>query len=122
MNRGDVLTRTNTLTDWTRGGQPNIMLNSDMVLAFNASTSNGFGVVNQACGPYSNGNAFNGCATPADQTQPNTVAIVQRYLNSNANFLTAFGASFKKMLSVGYGSGSSQKLGGPLVDIDLTTC
>ena len=116
-----VLTRTNTLTEWTRGN-PNIMLNSDMVLAFNASVVNGFGVVNQVCGPYSNSNAFNGCSSPTDQTQPNTVSIVQTYLDSNARFLAAFGVSFKKILSVGYGTGSNQKLEDPLVDINLATC
>ena len=97
------------------------MLNSDMVLGYNVSVANAYGVLNQACGPYSPQGAFNGCLNPTDQTVPNTVATVQGYISSNANFLSAFSTSFQKLLSVGYGTGSS-KLGGPLTSLDLSTC
>ena len=121
MNHRDIITHKNLLTDWTRGTTPNIMLNSDITLGFNASTVNAVGVLNQACGPYSPRGVFNGCTTPTDNTVPNTVAIVQTYVNSEASFFSAFSDSFKRMLSVGYGTGSS-KLGGPLLSLDLSTC
>jgi len=100
------------------------MLNSDMVLAYNSSTVNSFGVLNQNCGPYTPPpqSAFVGCQAPTDGSQPNTVSTVQTYAGNNAAFLSAFAVSFKKMLSVGYGASYSNKLGAALVDLDLSTC
>ena len=122
VNFGDVITETNHLTDWERGKFPNIMLNSDIALAFNASTFNAYGIKDQICGAYGdNGAVFNGCTAPTDNTVPNTVAIVQAYIKDEASFFSAFSNSFKKLLSVGYGTGSS-KLGDPLVSLDLSTC
>lgn len=104
---------------WGRGPVPNIMLNADIVLGFNATATTTAG---QNCGPYTPNGAFVGCTSPTDNSQPNTVAIVQSYLGAsgNANFLAAFSTSFKKLLSVGYGTGSSKL--GALVDLDLSTC
>ena len=107
-------------TVWGRGGAvPNIMLNPDMVLGFNATATTARG---QSCGPYGANGAFVGCANPTDNSQPDTVSIVRSYTggNGNTNFLTAFSTSFQKLLSVGYGTGSSKL--GALVDLDLTTC
>ncbi len=104
---------------WTRGPVPNIMLNPDMVLGFNATATTKTG---QSCGPYTQGFVFAGCVNPTDNSQPDTVSIVRSYTggNGNTNFLTAFSTSFQKLLSVGYGTGSSKL--GALVDLDLTTC
>ena len=105
---------------WTRGAAvPNIMLNPDIVLGFNATATTTRG---QSCGPYGANGAFVGCTTPTDNSQPSTVATVQSYIgaNGNRNFLTAFSTSFQKLLSVGYGTGSSKL--GALVDLDLSTC
>jgi hypothetical protein len=98
------------------------MLNSDIVLAYNSSTVNNFGVVNQNCGPYTPQSQFVGCKAPPDSSQPNTVPTVLTYAGNNAAFLAAFAVSFKKMLSVGYGASYSNKLGAALVDLDLSTC
>lgn len=108
-----------TNTVWGRGPVPNIMLNADMVLGFNATATTTRG---QVCGPYAPNGAFAGCTNPTDSSQPNTAVIIQSYIgaNGNANFLAAFSTSFKKLLSVGYGTGSSKL--GALVDLDLSTC
>ena len=104
---------------WGKGPVPNVMLNADIVLGFNATATTTAG---QDCGPYMPNGAYVGCVNPTDDSQPNTVDIVNSYIrrNGNANFLSAFSASFKKLLSVGYGTGSSKL--GSLVDLDLSTC
>ena len=107
-------------TVWGRGAAvPNILLNADIVLGFNTTTTTTRG---QSYGPYGANGAFVGRATPTDNMQPSTVATVQSYIgaNGNTNFLTAFSASFQKLLSVGYGTGSSKL--GALADLDLSTC
>mmetsp|Transcript_17843 Transcript_17843/g.24482 ORF Transcript_17843/g.24482 Transcript_17843/m.24482 type:complete len:190 (+) Transcript_17843:1121-1690(+) len=121
-NKGDRITRTKLLTEWLRASIPNIMLNSDIVLAYNASTLKNFGVLNQNCGPYTPQNEFVGCKAPTDDSLPNTVSIVQAHASNNAAFLATFADSFKKMLSVGYGDNYDNKLGPELVDLDLTSC
>lgn len=98
------------------------MLTSDMVLGFNASTLNGVGEIGQNCGPYTApGFGFVDCTTPASVGIPNTVAQVRSYLANQTQFFQDFSVSFQRLLSTGYGVGSS-KLGGPLTSIDLNTC
>ena len=96
------------------------MMNPDMVLGFSAETETTVG--GQSCGPYSSNGGFVGCTNPTDNSQPDTVNIVKSYLgaNGNSNFLKMFPISFKKLLSVGYGTGSSKL--GELVDLDFSTC
>ena len=91
-----------------------------MVLGFSAETETTVG--GQCCGPYSSNGDFVGCTNPLDYSEPDTVHIVQSYLgvDGNSNFLKVFPISFKKLLSVGYGTGSSKL--GELVDLDLSTC
>ena len=55
-----------------------------------------------------------------DNSQPDTLAIVLSYINFNDYFLSNFTLSSQKLLSVGYGPGG--KLGGPLLDLDLSAC
>ena len=129
MNAGDVLKNTKALTDWARVGTPNVMLNSDMALAYNISTVNASGIFNQNCGPYSAipaapapvSSVFVGCRGPDDSSIPSTAELVARYASDNQLFLSAFGPAFKKMMSVGYGTGS-KKLGGPLENLNIHAC
>ena len=124
-----MLTNTKVLTDWARGGAPHLMLSSDLALAYNISTVNASGVLNQHCGPYSAipaastpvKSVFVGCQGPDDSSIPNTADLVARYASDNQLFLNAFGPAFKKMMSVGYGTGSS-KLGGPLQNFNVHAC
>jgi len=97
---------------------PNIMLNTDMALAYTISTSNNFlGVLGQTCS-----NNGGGCRNPTSSTRPSTLSLVQTFANDNAAFLVAFQQAFPGMVNVGYGvSGSTGKLG-TLTQIDLATC
>jgi catalase (peroxidase I) len=108
---------------WFRppGPSPDLMLNSDMALAYNIGTTTGVNNI-AAIGLTCNNN--NGCATG----RPATATLVTTFANSNAAFLSAFAASFAKMTTVGYGlpvntdgASASGKLG-TLTAIDLTTC
>ena len=91
------------------------------MLGFSAETETTVG--GQYCEPYSSNGDFVGCTNPTDNCDPDTVHIVQSYLgvDGNSNLLKSFFKSFKKLLSVGYGTGS-KNLGGLLVDLDLSTC
>ena len=106
------------------------MLNSDMALAYNISIVNATVTRGQSCGPYSAipaatttpvESVFVGCRNPGANGIPNTADTFARYARDNQLFLRAFGPAFKKMMSVGYGTGSS-KLGGPLKNFNFHAC
>ena len=118
----------------------NIMLNTDMVLAFFVATAETpgapvTGYIKQICGPGSyaltnpidlNSGSF-GCTNGANglgknNSEPSTVALTRQYFSDNQFFLNSFASSFVKMVNVGYGvSPASGKLGS-LTNIDLSKC
>jgi len=88
-----------------------IMLNTDMSLAFAAATgdsgSTPVGYVGQVCGPNSFNSGY-GCSNGtfglgASSTIPSTYSLVSSYNANNSLFLQNFAVSFAKMVSVGYG-------------------
>lgn len=111
---------------WFRppGPSPDIMLNSDMSLAYTIGTTTGannLAPIPETC----NGN---GCSAAGTNSRPGTLGVVQSYANDNALFLTSFAASFAKMTTVGYGlpantdgATAAGKLGA-LTAIDLGSC
>lgn len=117
---------------WTINTQ-GIMLNSDMVLGFNISTSSAAcehcGVVDERCGPNGPPLSQALCTAPVTNAltggRSATFAQVQAFAQSNAAFLTAFSAAFAKLTSLGYsssaGSATPGKLG-TLTAINLATC
>lgn len=114
---------------WTRGGNHEIMLNTDMSVAFDISIqSNGLAVGTQRCGAQgAPGNTY-GCAGPTARAVPSTYALAKQFADDNAAFLQAFAVSYVKMTTAGYGvpadvdgSTSTGKLG-TLTAIDLSTC
>jgi len=111
-------TASDTDNMWMKDTGGNIMLNSDMALAYSISQANNFhGVLHQRC---SNGGG--GCNNPRNSTRPSTLSIVQTFANNNAAFLAAFASAYTKMVNVGYGtSGTAGKLG-TLTPITLSTC
>ncbi len=113
---------------WFRHNEPTIMLNSDIVLAFDANVYNGTGILGQICGPF--GLTYNsgfGCS-PASPLMPPTCNLSCQLANDLCFFLDKFSASFEKMTNIGYGSPgpvygatSTGKLGS-LKTIDLRNC
>ena len=118
----------------------NIMLNTDMALAFSLATAETpgapvTGYINQICGPASYGlsnskdpnSGTYGCTNGANglgksNAAPSTLNLVDKYFSDNQFFLNSFASTFPKMVNVGYGvSPASGKLGS-LTNIDLSKC
>jgi len=113
-------TAADTKNLWIRNNaNPNIMLNSDMGLAYGISqASNNLGVLGQTCS-----DGGNGCANPTSTARPTTLALVRAFANNNALFLSSFQSAFTAMVNVGYGiNGTNTGKLGTLNLIDLSTC
>jgi len=107
-------------TEWDTGNLT-VMLNTDMALAYNASTNNGFGFLPvyergnpnaQRCGGPSEINCKSGAEmNDAESILFKSYNLVELYKNHNDLFLHAFADSFEKLTTVGYGIGVNGKLG-----------
>ena len=114
---------------WTINTQ-GIMLNSDMVLGFNISTSSATcdhcGVLDERCGPNGPPISQALCTAPVTNAitggRSATYTQVQAFAQSNAAFLQAFSAAFSKLTSLGYGSRATPGKLGTLSAINLATC
>eukprot|EP01038_Epipyxis_sp_PR26KG_P007455 gene7455-10165_t len=110
---------------WSNGGD-NIMLNTDLALAF-PSQKDPLASIGEVCA-YKGG-CYNWVTNSYNYSKPPTLAQVENYAKSNAAvFLTAFSKAYSKMICVGYGqpdlidgSKSQGKLG-ELTSIDFSTC
>mmetsp|Transcript_29859 Transcript_29859/g.41008 ORF Transcript_29859/g.41008 Transcript_29859/m.41008 type:complete len:343 (+) Transcript_29859:425-1453(+) len=103
-------------------GSNTIMMNTDMVLAYNITfTSSALSAVGQQCGPYNRG-ALITCTMP-DAPTSSSFELSTKFAADNSFFLSSFATSFKKMTTVGYSTDSATpgKLGS-LTGIDLNSC
>lgn len=110
---------------WTRRGNNQIMLNSDMALGFDiAIDAQGLASQTQRCGSQGAPGGAYGCARPTATTVPSTGALARTYANDNAAFLRGFAESYVKMASVGYGIAGQTTAGklGTLIAFDPSLC
>jgi len=87
----------------------NVMLNSDMALAFTFSQESNFQASNIK---QNNPNSYQsctkrpqsppGCMNPISTVIPPSYPLVAEYANDNKKFLKAFAKAYDKMTSVGY--------------------
>ena len=124
-----LLQGSTTKTQWTHPGNPNIKLNTDMSLAFNASTDNGLGslpvspagtsenLIHEKCGPITATVNIRHCPNPSPTSPPSlqtTSSQAVLYANNQTAFFIQFAKSFTRMVNVGYKSavtGTTGKLG-----------
>lgn len=111
---------------WTRRGNNQIMLNSDMALAFDiAIDDDGLAAQNQRCGDRAAPGGVYGCTRPTSTDVPvGTGSLAITYASDNAAFLAGFANSYAKMTTVGYGVAGQTPTGklGTLIAFDTSSC